>query len=244
MRNKSRYSHRALGILLIFAIVIPMIFTGCGKFNLEEFIGSDNHLYENDSREDRESHNDEHMEEDSSESSESSTDNSSHKGYSSDAPTNNNTPTKPKVDSIEELCFYSGDYFHLSHCSSKEDVFGATHYNVIYNSFSENYNDPDYYEYFTKKYYLAGEYSYLTFNTFTQSGFTDEHASIFVYVSYGGPDEETLVYSDDFYGGLPPKAVSIDLTGVTYLYITITPYNCNSWGHSDCRLCAGDFVLK
>lgn len=149
-----------------------------------------------------------------------------------------------KTYSLEELCFYSGESFLcLNYCSSAEDIFGKTHYDVIYNRFGYMYDDPDDYSYFTNKYYLGGEYSSLSFNTFTQSGCTDKYSSIYIYVSYGGPNDETLVYSDDFYGGLPPKPVSLDLSGVTYLYITITPDNCG-FGYNDCHLCAGDFELK
>lgn len=158
-----------------------------------------------------------------------------------------NSYVESKTYSLEELCFYSGNHMYSGSFDSKEDIFGKIHYDVIgvFYSFDQSYTYEEYRKDNIIKYYLAGDYSSLTFTTFTTSGCTESYATIYVSVSYDGTDDDILVYSDDFYGGVPAKTVTLDLTGVTYLYIIISPFDCTKeWGHGDCDLWAGDFELK
>lgn len=145
---------------------------------------------------------------------------------------------------FSDLCFYQGDDFlSLCHTSSLEDCFGTEHNDVLYNSFSYLYANYDGSEAFSYRYRLGGEYNTLSFNVFTTSGDVENHGCIYVYASYGdSPEVEELIYSCDVYGGSLPEEVCLDVSGVTFININITTFDCKNHSNT-CHVCAGDFAL-
>lgn len=145
---------------------------------------------------------------------------------------------------LADLCFYSG---RLTEENELDDCFGTTHYDVVYNGWSylySNYNsDP---ESISNRYYLGGEYSSLSFNAFSTSGDIDICGTISVFVSYSDTvADEALLYSIDMYGGQIPENVYLDLTGVTFLRISVTTFDCQDlWHYNECHVGIGDFELN
>ena len=146
--------------------------------------------------------------------------------------------------SFHDLCFYNGEAFYcLCHDTCIEDCFGGEH-DALYNDFSMNCNDMTEDGVFTRRYFLDGKYSKLTFNSGTTCGDPKEYGDITIKLSYNDDctDEET-VWERRIYGATLVEADSIDLSGVTFISITIPPFQCERDDYGQCYALIGDFVL-